>query len=108
MDYSDQVAAAIKYFWQTRLQQQENQGSVTGKKDTGNRSAVTGGAQLDGFISLLASILENAGLTDYEIHTKKTVLPGYFRPSKDWDLVAIVDGQLLASIEFKSHIGPSL
>ena len=107
MDYTDQISAAVEHFWRTRFKQHENQGSATGKKDAGNRSAVTGGAQLDGFIRLLALILEDAGLTNHEIYTKKTVLPGYFRPTKDWDLVAVVDGQLLATIEFKSHVGPS-
>jgi hypothetical protein len=34
-------------------------------------------------------------------------LPGYFRPTKEWDLLVILDGNLLASIEFKSQIGPS-
>ena len=107
MDYSNQVAQAVEHFWRTRLKQDKNQGSTTGKKDAGNRSAVTGGAQLDGFIHLLATILEDAGLSDHTIYTKKTVLPGYFRPTKDWDLVAVVDGELLATIEFKSHVGPS-
>lgn len=107
MDYTDQISAAVEHFWRTRFKQHENQGSATGKKDAGDRSAVTGGAQLDGFIRLLALILEDAGLTNHEIYTKKTVLPGYFRPTKDWDLVAVVDDQLLAIIEFKSHVGPS-
>ena len=30
---------------------------------------------------------------------------GYFRPAKDWDLVVVADGQLLASIEFKAQVG---
>ena len=107
MDYSKQVADAVEHFWRTRLRQDKNQSSTTGVRDAGNRSAVTGGAQLDGFIHLLASILENAGLPDHTIYTKKTVLPGYFRPTKDWDLVVVVDDQLLATIEFKSHVGPS-
>jgi hypothetical protein len=32
-------------------------------------------------------------------------LPGYFRPTKDWDLVVVVDDRLLASIEFKAQVG---
>ncbi|MBC8439333.1 MAG: hypothetical protein H8D87_06585 [Deltaproteobacteria bacterium] len=83
------------------------QGSTTGGRDAGNRSAVTGGAQLDGFIHLLGLILKDTGLPDHTIFKKKTVLPGYFRPTKNWDLVAVVNGERLASIEFKSHVGPS-
>ncbi len=107
MDYSKQIAQAVRHFWATRLKQDQKQGLTTGKKDAGYRSAVTGGAQLDGFVHLLATILEAAGLPDHTIFTKQTVLPGYFRPTKEWDLVAVVDGDLLATIEFKSHVGPS-
>lgn len=107
MNYSKQVSEAVEHFWRTRLKQDQNQGSATGVRDAGNRSAVTGGAQLDGFIHLLASILEDAGLPNHSLYTRQTVLPGYFRPTKDWDLVAIVDDQLLAILEFKSHVGPS-
>lgn len=107
MDYSDQVANAVTHFWQTRLSQDRQQGVTTGTRDVGNRGAVTGGAQLDGFINLLASILESAGLPNHAIYTKRTVIPGYFRPTKDWDLVTVVNGELLATIELKSHVGPS-
>ena len=97
---SDQVAKAVEHFWSTRLKQ----GLKTGVKDAGNRSAVTGDSQLDGFIHLLATILRNSGLPDHVIFTNKTVSPGYFRPTKSWDLVVVVNGELLATIEFKSHV----
>lgn len=107
MDYGDRVKKAVRYFWRIRTQQLKKQGSASGRKDTGNRSAVTGGKHLDGFIKLFAELLSEAGLPDSTIHTTATTLPGYFRPTKNWDLVAVVDGQLLASIEFKAHVGPS-
>ena len=34
-------------------------------------------------------------------------LPGYFRPTKLWDLLVTYKGQLIAAIELKSHVGPS-
>ena len=107
VEYKNRLAKAVRYFWKVRSQQHQNQGSATGRKDAGNRSAVTGGKHLDGFIKLLAELLSDAGLPDTAIHTTATTLPGYFRPSKNWDLVVVVDGRLLASIEFKAHIGPS-
>jgi len=107
MNYKNRVSDAVQYFWKVRTQQHENQGSTTGKKDAGNRSAVTGGKHLDGFVKLLAELLSEAGLPDSTIHTAATTLPGYFRPTKDWDLVVVLDGQLLASIEFKAQVGPS-
>jgi len=74
-------------------------------KDYGTRGAVTGGKHLDGFISLLKELLTEAGLPDSTIHTRTTALPGFFRPTKMWDLVVVVDGELLASIEFKAQVG---
>jgi type II restriction enzyme len=35
-------------------------------------------------------------------------LPGYFRPTKLWDLLVIYRGDLIAAIELKSQVGPSL
>lgn len=107
MDYSDRVAKAVQYFWKLRTEQYEKQGATTGKKDAGNRSAVTGGKHLDGFIKLLAEVLNEAGLPKTTIHTTITTLPGYFRPTKSWDLVVVIEEVLLASIEFKAHVGPS-
>ena len=107
MDYQGRVAKAVQHFWKVRTQQHEKQGPATGKKDAGNRSDVTGGKHLDGFLQLLTELLSEAGLPDSAIHTRATTLPGYFRPTKDWDLVVVVDGLLLASIEFKAQVGPS-
>lgn len=69
---------------------------------------MTGGAQMDGFIGLARELLLEAGLPDSTVFWKKKVeLPGYFRAEKKWDLLVVVDDRLLASIEFKSHVGPS-
>jgi Restriction endonuclease XhoI len=34
-------------------------------------------------------------------------LPGYFRPTKLWDLLVTHQGELIAAIELKSQVGPS-
>lgn len=106
-DYNEQLKKAIKHFWKSRATQQRRQGASTGTKDQGFRSAVTGGKQLDGFIQLISRILTASGLDEHSIYTRETALPGYFRPSKQWDLVAVVGSELVASIEFKSQVGPS-
>jgi len=105
MDYSDKVGKAIQHFWKVRSKQYQDQGAGSGVKDHGSRAAVTGGKHLHGFIDLFAELLSEAGLPDSTIHTKKTTLPGYFRATKKWDLVVVVDDLLLASIEFKAHVG---
>ncbi len=102
------VSAAVSHFWKTRDQQSKTQGSAVGDRDRGARSAVTGGAQMDGFIQLLAELLADAGIPDSIIYRKQRIeLPGFFRPTKEWDLLVVADGQLLASLELKSQVGPS-
>jgi hypothetical protein len=98
---------AITHFWETRSAQGEAQGTKSGAKDAGSRSMVTGGKQMDGLISLFASVIESEGISANAVHTRDTTLPGFFRPEKDWDLVVVHDSRLVATVEFKSHIGPS-
>jgi hypothetical protein len=109
-DLDARVSDAVRQFWSVRQRQDAQQGAATGKRDYGKRAAATGGAQLSGFCHLVAELLEEAGLPGASIHYKNrsdTHLPGYFRPSKAWDLIAIFEGELVAALEFKSHIGPS-
>ena len=70
---------------------------------------MTGGKQLDGFLWVIRDLLKDAGIPNAEVFTGQvdSYLPGYFRPTKRWDLLAITDGNLLASIEVKSQAGPS-
>ncbi|MDA0245726.1 MAG: restriction endonuclease [Chloroflexi bacterium] len=105
MNYEEQLSKAVQHFWRIRAKQTEQQGSSSGLKDQGNRRAVTGGKHLDGFIELLKGILTDAGLPSSSIHSKATTIPGYFRPTKNWDIIVIVDGHLLAIIELKSQVG---
>ncbi len=107
-NYNLPLMEAIKHFWITRERQSESQGATTGLRDTGARSAVTGGKQMDGFVSIVRKLLIEAGLPDAAIYSESRLeLPGYFRAEKKWDLVVVVDGTLLAAFEFKSQVGPS-
>lgn len=79
-----------------------------GKVDQGLRSAVTGGAQMDGFIDLFSELITDAGIPSEFIFRKRAVeLPGFFRPTKEWDLLVVKGRKLIAAIEAKSQIGPS-
>lgn len=104
-DLDKRVRAAIRHFWRTRKHQQKTQGKATGRLDYGTRGAVTGGAQLDGFIKLLGDLFRENGIATPAIHIRSTTLPGYFRPTKEWDLIVVVNGELLASVEVKSQVG---
>jgi len=99
---------AIRHFWTMRRRQAKKQGIRTGQKDAGRRTAVTGGKHLDGFITLCRDLLVKAGLSKANVYWNSgRELPGFFRAEKSWDLLAVVDGQLLAVIEFKAQVGPS-
>ena len=104
-DLQKQLRGAVAHFWKTRQVQGRRQGGKSGTKDAGARSMVTGGKQMDGFVSLFARIVQEDGIPSSAINIRATTLPGYFRPEKDWDLVVVVDGRLIASVEFKSHVG---
>lgn len=83
-------------------------GCETGQKDAGLRAAVTGGKHLDGFTDICRDLFIDAGLPEAHIYWKtKKELPGYYRAEKNWDLVVVVEGHLLAVIEFKAQVGPS-
>ncbi len=98
---------AVAHYWTTRKAQRERQ-KQQGKSDAGLRSAVTGGAQMDGFIELFTHLILEAGIEESAIFYKKCLeLPGFFRPTKEWDILVVKDGQLLVAIEAKSQVGPS-
>lgn len=106
-ELNENLQKAVAHFWKTRLNQLEKQ-QTSERKDQGARSAVTGGAQMDGFISLIADLIATAGVNDLEIFRDKLLeLPGYFRPTKEWDLLVVSGGRLLVAIETKSQVGPS-
>lgn len=100
------LQSAIKSFWSTRETQALKQGAKSGSKDAGARSAVTGGAQMNGFINLVRDLLCDNGLPRAQVYCEKCVeIPGWYRPEKKWDLLIVSDRRLLAAIEFKSQIG---
>ena len=46
---------------------------------------------MDGFSSLITDLVKANGLAEAQIHQKRAVLtlPGFFRPTKLWDLLEI-------------------
>ena len=107
-DYEWKAREAVKAFWGNREAARQKQ-IEAGRSDQGERAGVTAGKNMDGFRALLLDVIRANGLAHAEIHEKKAVLtlPGYFRPTKAWDLLLIHRGELIAAIELKSQIGPS-
>ena len=107
-DYEDQARAAVKFFWGNRNAAIEKQ-IASGKQDAGTRGAVTAGKNMDGFLALTQALVDANGLSEAQICLNKGLLtlPGFFRPTKLWDMLVMHRGQLVAALEFKSQVGPS-
>ncbi len=107
-DYEAKARGAVKKFWTGRKKAAKKQ-LAGGRTDQGERSAVTAGSNMNGFIDLVVDIVHANGLVDADIMLQRRLLtlPGFFRPTKLWDLLVMNKGKLVAAIEFKSQVGPS-
>lgn len=97
---------AARHYWAT-LQGQATDQINRGGSDQGGRGAVTGGKQMDGFLLALYDVLDDVGVEDgdIQVRTSVTYLPGFYRPTKRWDLLVVSDGILRAAVELKSQAG---
>jgi Restriction endonuclease XhoI len=107
-DYETKAIAAVQAFWGNRDQAHKAQ-VATGRIDAGERGAVTSGKNMDGFVALVLDLVRANGLTEAKVHRSRALvtLPGYFRPTKLWDVLILHQGRLVAALEFKSQVGPS-
>ncbi len=98
--------SAVQFFW-TRRSLQNSEHKVRGGTDTSTRSTVTGGKHMDGFITQMVESLKSAGVDDAHIlfRSSDTRLPGFYRPTKSWDLLVVSGSNLLAAVEVKSQVG---
>lgn len=108
VNYEKKAKKAVAAFWGNRDAARARQ-QATGKSDQGERAGVTSGKNMNDFLELVIDLVKANGLKNADIHQKRAVvtLPGYFRPTKLWDLLVIHQGQLIAAIELKSQVGPS-
>ncbi len=105
-EYEQRAREAIKHYWKTLDKQSSRQ--KDGDQDRGNRTAVTGGKQMDGFCDLIRWLVAENDMPGASIYTQTSLeIPGYFRPTKSWDLLVVHDRKLVAAVEFKSQAGPS-
>jgi hypothetical protein len=78
-DYDAKARAAVRKFWIGRKKAVKKQ-KAGGKADQGERSAVTGGSNMNGFIDMVVDIVHANGLVNADIMLKRRLLtlPGFF------------------------------
>jgi len=104
-DFEDAVAA----YWGAK-ELQNNLSVIKDRVGAGTAGSVRGGKHFDSIAVLLAKFFLEAGYPPDSIRmtrSQRLELPGYFRPSKQWDLVVAHQGTLVAAFELKALGGPS-
>lgn len=119
-EQNEELGSALLAYWTARDEArlaQEGRGTT----DVGGRAGVTKGGHLDRIAQLLARTCIDAGAPAKELYYKAPkddpnyregigkmlTLPGYFRPTKQWDMVVYHDRRPIIAIELKSQNGPS-
>jgi hypothetical protein len=99
-DFDARLDEAVARFWQTRT-------TPGSGRQGGTRDAVIGGKTMDGFVDLVRGVAVHAGLPDEAVcgGGGSAILPGYFRPTKSWDVLVIHEKALLGVFGFKSQVG---
>ena len=104
--FQDRLSKAVAHYWRT-LEAQTHKQKVG--MDRGRRSSVTGGKQMDGFCELVDWVLREKGLDEACIYLRSgREIPGFFRPTKEWDMLVVHEGRTLAVLEFTSQRMPPL
>jgi len=100
--------SAIKQFWAIRQGQSLEQQIRGDVQDSGSRSSVTGGKHLQPLADAIVSCFRmnpNIGSRLKIYSGANNYLPGWYRESKNWDIVVTYQGALVAVIELKSQVG---
>jgi hypothetical protein len=107
-DYQEKARVATMVFWGNRQKAMDDK-IAAGTSDIGERGAVTAGNTMDGFVALMIELVHANGLGHASIYRNRAALtlPGFFRPTKLWDILVMQDKRLVAAIEMKSQVGPS-
>lgn len=103
-NFEEQTRSAVKQFWLSR----SNALLMSKESDHGERGSVTSDKNMDGFLDIIRAIVSNNGLSDFDLHMSRSLyltLPGFFRPTKRWDVLVVHQNILVAAIEVKSQVG---
>jgi hypothetical protein len=66
-------------------------------------------SRLEGFHALVSRILAHNGLPEARVHTRHGLeLPGFFMPTRPWDIVVMHEGRLVAALAIRARTAQSL
>lgn len=99
---------AVAAYWQAKDDQLVAAQAIQSTAE-GSSKAVRGGGHFNPVANLISRFFTDAGYPTESIGAKgdSVVLPGYYRPTKQWDLVVVHRGVLVAAVEMKALGGPS-
>jgi len=104
-DEDARIMASIR-LWIDAKETQAQKSRDSGRAQAGTRSEVTGGLHLRGINQLIVDEIRATGATDLELRfDRQAVLPGWYRPSKAWDLLVLQHGRPILVVEYKSMAG---
>lgn len=100
-DFDSKVAEAVETFWISRGN------PAASRLQGGSRNSVVNGKNMNGFAGLVGHVARHCGLPPDTVQTRKSkvVLPGFFRATKNWDVLVVHERRLLGVFEFKSQVG---
>lgn len=102
MSYKREFEESVRDYWRVRAGQKRRQ-EERGVVDVGGRSETTGGQQMKSLTHLVAQVFVDEGLPEGSVKFQGNLeLPGYYRPTKEWDLLVVHRKTLVAAVEFKS------
>jgi hypothetical protein len=104
----DDFERAVAAYWDTKRSQLELS-RIADAVGAGTAGSVRGGKHFDAVAALLSKFFLDAGFPVESIAVKgnNIILPGYYRPTKQWDVVVAYEGTLVAAFEMKALGGPS-
>ena len=106
--FDARLRQAVRAFWAGLASAADKQ-RAGGRTDQGNRGMVTSGKTMDSLRNMIIDVIKRTGPKGLIVHRDKSlvVFPGFFRPTKQWDVLAVHNGRLLVAVELKSPCGPS-
>ncbi len=101
---SPELKAAVLRMYDKQKEAKQKQ-AEQGKHDQGNRSGVTAGSHFAEVAELIREdLIRRCSFAPNAVCLRAECLklPGWFRPTKDWDIIAYHGDSLVAAIELKS------